>query len=114
MKQISESVVTSWTEVAETLKRRAELAGGRTNVIVRLVEMNVETDDGDVHDVYEAPVSYDAEENLEGDELVEVVRERYSENEKYVKTYRSDRGVENHNKMVEDGGVWYLDALIIQ
>ena len=105
--------VNSWEEAAELVKRRALASSdGEAHIIVRLVEMNVETDDGDVHDVYEGLIRYYADEELNGKELVEIIRKRYRDNEEYVKEYKTERGVHNYMKRSEK--VPYLDGIIVQ
>lgn len=107
-------IARSWEAVAELVKRRAEMyPDGEAHLIIRLVEMDVETADGGrVHDVYEGLVRYDIDEELSGSELVKAIRESYSENEKHIKEYKTERGVKNFIKRsVEES---FLDGMIVQ
>ena len=107
-------LVNSWKEVAELVKRRSEESDyGEAHLIVRLIEMDVETaNGGNVHDVYEGLVKYDADEELSGSELVKAIRESYSSNEKHLKEYKTERGVKNFISRSEK--VPYVEAIIIQ
>ena len=107
-------IVRTWEEAAELVKRRAEMySDGEAHLIIRLVEMDVETADGShVHDVYEGLIRYHVDEELSGNELVRVMRERYSENEEHLKEYKTERGVKNYMKRsIEES---FLDGMIVQ
>ena len=113
--RIKKVIATSWEEAAELVKRRAEKFSqeGEAHLVIRLVEMDVETADGErVHDVYEGLIRYHAEDDLSGDELVQAMRESYSENEEHLKTYKTERGVKNYMKRsIEES---FLDGMIVQ
>ena len=107
-------IVRTWEEAAELVKRRAEMySDGEAHLIIRVVEMNIETaDGGNVHDVYEGLIRYHADEELSGDELVKAIRESYSENEEYIKEYKTERGVKNYmERSIEES---FLDGIIVQ
>ena len=112
--RIKKVIATSWEEAAELVKRRAEMySDGEAHLIIRLVEMDVETADGErVHDVYEGLIRYHAEDDLSGNELVQAMRKSYSENEEHLKTYKTERGVKNYMKRsIEES---FLDGMIVQ
>ena len=111
---MKKQIARSWEDVAELVKRRAVASSdGEAHVIVRLIEMDVEVEGGGrVHDVYEGLARYDADDELSGDALVKAVRESYSENEEYMKEYKTERGVKNFmSRSVE---VPYVDGIIVQ
>lgn len=99
-------MVTSWKELASKLKEQAKhSAYDMASMPVILVSEDEETDDGYVHDVYVTNVVYDLDEldQLSEDEVVSELIRIATDEEKHIKEYKTDKGLDNFIKRVESG-----------